>query len=51
MLLAIEVRRLNHPAIKLHTVADVDLEKLHSGRFQLREPLLGFVIIDQRAHE
>ena len=45
--LRIEIRRLHHPAVELNTVADVYFEKLGRRLFQLRQPVLHLLVVDQ----
>src|ERR1043165_5187738 len=46
----IEIRRLDHPAIKLHPVADIDAKELARALLQPGQPLAQFFVVDQRSH-
>src|ERR1044072_2098703 len=47
--LAVEVMRLHHPAVELNAVTNIDFEKLRRSLFQLREPILRLLVIDERS--
>ncbi len=47
--LRIEVGRLHHPTVELHTLADVDFEELRRRLLQLRDAFLSLFVIDQRS--